>query len=99
MVLLFFSSFIQEKNKDNFYLTAVNNDSVYSADVVLAIFGIQCKYFLEENNNGSYWSTDGCVVVNSTENWTTCKCSHLTMFGVSNIPLSVDYSIVFLQVR
>lgn len=32
--------------------------------------------------NGSHWSTDGCVVTQTGENFTNCRCNHLTNFAI-----------------
>merc|ERR1711871_1607764 len=43
-----------------------------------------CQYFDLEQ---SQWSMDGCVILNTSTNVTTyCLCSHLTDFGVGDMP-------------
>ncbi|XP_063058866.1 adhesion G-protein coupled receptor G2 isoform X2 [Engraulis encrasicolus] len=43
----------------------------------------QCVFwdFTLYNNSGG-WNTNGCTVLNVTDNQTICSCSHLTSFGI-----------------
>ncbi|XP_038050445.1 adhesion G-protein coupled receptor D1-like isoform X2 [Patiria miniata] len=41
-----------------------------------------CFWKFQNSSEGGLWSTDGCVVNESSSNATTCHCSHLTNFAV-----------------
>ncbi|KAG7247292.1 hypothetical protein CRUP_004229, partial [Coryphaenoides rupestris] len=44
---------------------------------------IQCVYWNFNKNNGhGGWDGDGCRTRNTTVDYTTCLCDHLTHFGV-----------------
>ncbi|KAG7247165.1 hypothetical protein CRUP_002054, partial [Coryphaenoides rupestris] len=44
---------------------------------------IQCVYWNFNKNNGhGGWDDDGCRTRNTTVDYTTCLCDHLTHFGV-----------------
>ncbi|XP_060941294.1 adhesion G-protein coupled receptor G2 [Limanda limanda] len=46
-------------------------------------FKIVCVFWDFASNNGSGgWEEDGCSVLNSTDNMTTCGCNHLTSFAI-----------------
>lgn len=43
---------------------------------------VQCVYWNYNFNDGGGWDTHGCRKYNSTADYTTCLCDHLTHFGV-----------------
>ena len=51
--------------------------------------------------NGSHWSTDGCVVTQTGENFTNCRCNHLTNFAIlvrpyQTVRVTLNHIIIYL---
>ncbi|XP_022291430.2 adhesion G protein-coupled receptor L2-like [Crassostrea virginica] len=51
---------------------------------------ILCGYWNASQINGSRWSTDGCVVTQTGENFTNCRCNHLTNFAILVRPYQTE---------
>ncbi|XP_078544724.1 adhesion G-protein coupled receptor G4 [Lissotriton helveticus] len=44
---------------------------------------VRCVFWdFEKNNKTGGWSTEGCHLMYTNENYTNCNCTHLTHFGV-----------------
>lgn len=93
--LCFFSFSSVLGDKREFYLTFVNEGVTASVDVTLLFYAISCKHF---NESSGLWNETGCRLVNATSAWTTCRCSHLTTFGASSIPVQATMTFVPLSV-
>lgn len=69
----------------------VNTGFSFSAEqamnVSVTIYVISCKSY---NELADQWSTDGCTVLNASADWTTCSCTHMTLFGASSVAVSAN---------
>ncbi|KAI4878810.1 hypothetical protein NFI96_010009 [Prochilodus magdalenae] len=61
--------------KDNVIITLKNLESVGDKNV-------SCQFWNFSLGGSGGWSSNGCTVLNRTENKTVCSCNHLTNFGV-----------------
>ncbi|KAM6907597.1 adhesion G-protein coupled receptor G2 [Xenentodon cancila] len=63
--------------QDNVTINLRNTEPIPANFVAVCVF-----WDFTSNNGSGGWNSNGCTVLNSTDNETICSCNHLTSFGI-----------------
>ncbi|XP_061595565.1 adhesion G-protein coupled receptor G2 isoform X2 [Cololabis saira] len=63
--------------QDNVTINLRNTETIPANSVPVCVF-----WDFTSNNGSGGWNSNGCTVLNSTDNETVCSCNHLTSFGI-----------------